>query len=130
VKRLLAELRGPVAALLALAILARLVMSLAAMAATERAAFDAALRASLCLPSGLPAPDAPDAPAVEPFGHCPLCRLPDADSFVTPPLVLVLALPVWWAIPATTPASPAEAHRPPPRGPPPARAPPRSMTIG
>jgi hypothetical protein len=130
VRRLLAELRGPVAALLALAILARLVTPLAALAAAERTAFDATLRASLCLPSGLPSPDAPDTPAAEPAGHCPLCRLPDADPFAPPAAAPALAALAWGPLLAPPVAHLAGASLPPPRGPPPARAPPPSLTIG
>jgi hypothetical protein len=124
------ELRGPVLALVLLALFARLLAPFAATAATERAAFDAGLRASLCLPSGLPAPDAPDAPAAEPPGHCPLCRLPDADPVAAPSAAPALAAPAWWPLAAAPPSSATEAHLPPPRGPPPARAPPSSLTIG
>ncbi len=129
-RRLLAELRGPVAALLALAILARLVTPLAAMAAAERTAFDTTVRASLCLPSGLPAPDAPDAPAAEAAGHCPLCRLPDADPLATPAAAPALTAPAHWPLAAPPASHLADASLPPPRGPPPARAPPPSPTIG
>ena len=123
------ELRGPVLALVLLGLFARLLAPFAATAATERVAFDDAVRASLCLPSGLPAPDAPEAPAAEPAGHCPLCRLPDADPFVAPAATALVA-PGWWPLAAPHVSSAAEAHLPPPRGPPPARAPPLSPTIG
>jgi hypothetical protein len=123
------ELRGPVLALVLLGLFARLLAPFAATAATERAAFDAALRSSLCLPSGLPAPDAPNAPAAERPGHCPLCRLPDADPFAAT-AVAVLAAPDPWPLAAPPVSGAAEALLPPPRGPPPARAPPPSPTIG
>ena len=59
-RRAWTELRTPVSVLVLLGLLARLLAPLPALAAVEGAAFDAALRASLCLPSGLPAPDAPN----------------------------------------------------------------------
>ena len=124
------ELRGPVLALVLLGLFALLLAPFAATAATERAAFDAAIRSSLCLNSGLPAPDAPDAPAVAPPGHCPLCRLPDADPFAAPAAAPALTTPAWWPSAALPTSGCTEARLPPPRGPPPARAPPPSPTIG
>ncbi|MBX9701459.1 MAG: hypothetical protein K2X74_18640, partial [Acetobacteraceae bacterium] len=89
-RRAWAELRVPISALVLLAMVARLLAPLPAFAAMDRAAFDAMLRASLCLPSGLPAPDAPEqAPDAEAASHCPLCRLPDAAD-APPPAPLVL----------------------------------------
>jgi hypothetical protein len=124
------ELRGPVLALVLLGLFARLLVPFAAAAATERAVLESGLRASLCLPSGLPAPEAPDAPAAKPAAHCPLCRLPDAEPLTAPAAMPVLAAPASWTL-ATPPArASAETRRPPPRGPPPARAPPLSPTIG
>jgi hypothetical protein len=131
---ILRELRGPVLALVLLGLFTRLLAPLAATAATERAAFDATLRASLCLSSGLSSglssPDAPDTPAAEPAGHCPLCRLPDADPFAPPAAAPALAAPASWPLLAPPAAYLADASLPPPRGPPPARAPPLSPTIG
>ena len=70
-------------------------------AADAGAAFDAMLRSSLCLPSGLPAPEMPgQAPDAEELTHCPLCRLSDAAD-APPPAPVVLATPAW-----TAPAAP------------------------
>ncbi|MBR0680134.1 hypothetical protein GXW74_06525 [Roseomonas eburnea] len=62
-------------------IIARLLLPLPALAAADRAAFDAALRATLCMPFGQPGPiDADGTQDAAPANHCPLCRLPDAMS--------------------------------------------------
>lgn len=123
-RRFVAELRGPVAALLLLGILARLLLPLPALAGAGLGAIEAAARATLCLPSGEAAPGPDDTPAAVPDGaHCPLCRLPDADPWA-PSALPALPSPAWNLRPPpivvpTTRLTPAA-----PRGPPPARAPP------
>jgi hypothetical protein len=126
VRRLVAELRGPVSALVLLGILARLLLPLPALAGAGVVALEAAARATLCAPSGEAALDPDDAPAAVPGGaHCPLCRLPDADPWqpATPP---ALPSPAWDFRPAPVAAPAASLTPGAPRGPPPARAPPRS----
>lgn len=128
-RRAWAELRGPVSALVLLGIVARLLLPLPAFAAVERAAFDALLRSSLCLPSGQPGPSGHDtAPEAAPAGHCPLCRLPDG-AWAPPPAAFVQQ-PVPAMLEQDAPPARQCAVVPPSRGPPPARAPPMPPTIG
>lgn len=122
-----AELRGAVAALVLLGLVARLLVPLAHAAGSERAAFDAMVQASLCLPSGLPPAAGDDGTRLSTGGHCPLCRLPDAlDHPVAPPL----ALPGMSWVAISIVVATAALLRPSPRGPPPARAPPAFPTLG
>ncbi len=127
--RVWAELRGAVGALVLLGLIARLLMPLAAAAEIERVAFDAGLKAAMCLPSGLPASNDQDRTPSAKGGHCPLCRLPDAAE---PPPPAVLTLPAAaWALTSLAPSiTERQPLRPPPLGPPPARAPPAFPNIG
>lgn len=130
-RRLWHELRLAVSALVLLGLAARLLAPLPALAAFERSAFDAALHAALCLPSGLPTPDQPDqAPEAATAGHCPLCRLPDALDAPVPAPVVALPGPCWAGPVRHHPLTADAAPRLSPHGPPPARAPPVSPTIG
>lgn len=123
-------LRGPISALVLLGMLARLLAPLPAFAAMDRAAFDAMLRATLCLPSGLPAPEAPEqAPDATAVPHCPLCRLPDAAD-APPPAPLALPMPAWTMLAAPRAAVAGASPLPPARAQPPARAPPAAPTLG
>jgi hypothetical protein len=119
------ELRGPVSALVLLAILARLLLPLPALAAVQLAHLDTIVRTTLCLPSSEAAPsDEEDSPTFAAGGaHCPLCRLPDADPILPPDLPIV-SVPTWAVTVRHDPVSEPPAARPFPRGPPPARAPP------
>ncbi len=118
-----AELRAPISVLVLLGLLARLLAPLPALAALDRAIFDATLRASLCLPSGLPAPAAPsEAPQKAVGAHCPLCRLPDAADAPPAPAHILPAI-AWTALPALR-AAIADAAPPVSPRTPPARAPP------
>jgi len=129
-RRARAALRAPVAALVLLGIVARLLMPLPAFAAMERAAFDALLRSSLCLSSAQPGPaeDEP-APHAAPAGVCPLCRLPDG-AWSVPPTGVIVDQPLRAMLDqACAPGRNAIVVRPS-RGPPPARAPPTHPTIG
>jgi hypothetical protein len=124
-----AELRAPISVLVLLGLLARLLAPLPALAAMDRAIFDAALRASLCLPSGLPAPEAPDEAPRKTIGpHCPLCRLPEAAD-VPPAPARVTAAFAWTVMPAPHAATVDAAQPVSPRTPPPARAPPDDPTL-
>ncbi len=128
-RRAWTELRTPVSVLVLLGLLARLLAPLPALAALEGAAFDAALRASLCLPSGLPAPDAPnEAPQTAAGAHCPLCRLPDAAD-APPAHAHVLPAIAWTALPALRVVIADAAPPLSPRTPPPARAPPAAPNL-
>ena len=123
-------LRGPVSALVLLGMVARLLAPLPVFAAMDRAAFDAMLRATLCLPSGLAAPDAPDqAPDAAEVTHCPLCRLPDAVD-APPATPVVLPMPAWAPLAAPRAALAGASPLPPARAPPPARPPPAAPTLG
>jgi hypothetical protein len=128
-RRAWAELRVPISVLVLLGLLARLLAPLPALAALDRATFDAALRASLCLPSGLPAPGAPDEAPRKPLGaHCPLCRLLEAAD-VPPAPARVPAAFAWTVMPAQHTATVDAARPVSPRTPPPARAPPGDPTL-
>lgn len=128
-RRAWADLRGPVSALVLLGIVARLLLPMPAFAAAERAAFDALLRSSMCLPSGQPGPSGDeDAPHAAPAAHCPLCRLPDG-AWAMPPDAVAIRPVAGWLEQADPPGRPSVLV-PPSRGPPPARAPPASPTIG
>jgi hypothetical protein len=128
-RRAWAELRAPVSVLVLLGLLARLLAPLPALAATDRATFDAALRASLCLPSGLPAPGAPDEAPQKTLGaHCPLCRLPEAADVPPAPAPVPPAF-AWTMMPAPHAATVDAARPVSPRTPPPARAPPDDPTL-
>lgn len=129
-RRIWAELRAPVSALVLLGIIARLLLPLPAFAAVERSAFDALLRSSLCLSSGQPGPaEEEQAPHAAPAGHCPLCRLPDG-AWALPPADAVLNQPAWVSLEQARPPGRRLVLSPPPRGPPPARAPPTPPNIG
>lgn len=129
-RRAWAELRAPISALVLLAMVARLLAPLPASAAMDMAAFDAMLRASLCLLSGLPAPEAPEqAPDTADVTHCPLCRLPDAAD-APPAASPVLPMPGWTKAAAPRAAVVGLSPLPPARSPPPARAPPAAPTLG
>jgi hypothetical protein len=128
-RRAWAELRAPISVLVLLALVARLLAPLPALAALNGAIFDAAGRASLCLPSGLPAPDAPSETPLKAVGaHCPLCRLPDAAD-APPAPAHVLPTIAWTALPALRTAIADAAPPASPRTPPPARAPPAAPTL-
>lgn len=128
-RRAWAELRAPISVLVLLGLFARLLAPLPALAALDRATFDAALRASLCLPSGLPGPEAPDeAPRKALGAHCPLCRLPEAAD-VPPAPAPVPAAFAWTVMPAPHAATVDAARPVSPRTPPPARAPPDDPTL-
>jgi len=129
-RRVWAELRAPVSALVLLGIIARLLLPLPAFAAVERSAFDALLWSSLCLPSGQSSPvEDEQSPHAAPAGHCPLCRLPEG-AWSTPPADVVLNKPVWLALEQARPPVGQRLLVPPFRGPPPTRAPPTPPTIG
>lgn len=129
-RRAWAELRGPVSALVLLGIVARLLLPLPALAAVERAGFEAMLRAALCQPSGLPAPGEDEGErGSAPDGHCALCRLPDAAGG-PPPTGAAFAAPGWTRIERCLPGARLPVAAPSARGPPPARAPPAAPPIG
>jgi hypothetical protein len=129
-RRVRAELRGPISALVLLGIIARLLLPLPAFAAAERAAFDSLLRSALCLPSGQSGPvEDEQSPHAAPAGHCPLCRLPEG-AWSTPPADVVLNEHAWLALEQARPPVGQRRLVPPFRGPPPARAPPTPPTIG
>jgi hypothetical protein len=129
-RRAWAELRAPISALVLLGLLLRVMAPMPLQAAAGQAAFDAMLRATLCLPSGLPAPDAPEqTPDAEAASHCPLCRLPDAAD-APPPAPPVLPMPAWTTTAAPRAAFAGASPLPPARASPPARAPPAAPTLG
>lgn len=123
-RRVWGAVRGPVSAMLVIAILARLLLPLPALAKNEAAVFDAARRITLCLPSGKPVPgDGEEIPEVMEGVHCLLCRLPDAD-LGAPPDLRMLPEPAWTVTVPMVPDRQSPSAKPLPRGPPPARAPP------
>jgi hypothetical protein len=124
------ELRGPVSALVLMTMLARLLLPLPALAATQVSFIDTLVRATLCLPSGEAPPTGETSPAFASGGaHCPLCRLPEADP-VLPPDLPVLPVSAWTEAVRHDPVRKPPSARPFPRGPPPARAPPLSAVPG
>lgn len=124
-----AALRGAVSALVLLGFVARLVLPFGANAAIERAAFETLLAGAVCSASGQPAPDEQGEPSLADAGHCPLCRLPEADDHPGP-APRAIGAPRWITAPMVAATADPTPRRPPPRGQPPARAPPAFPTLG